>query len=147
MYTKAANSRHTSVNALTHTERERGSSTNKHWTRWRRRRISLAVRADNLYAGAMSNDWPSEGSSYPSFALDATGLSPRPHPRPRPRQLRRRFGCESCALFTGVRVCVFHCMCVCVGGEEFAPIGSFNRTEFYVLPRLISADAAPNGIQ
>jgi len=55
---------------------------------WSTVRIGFTVREDNLYAGAMSNDWFSEGSSYPSFALDVTGLSPPPPPSPRPRQLR-----------------------------------------------------------
>jgi len=98
-----AKTRHTSAHThtltLTHTHTHRSVQLDalKAIPVGQRYGLDFVVRVDNLYAGAMSNDWSSKGSSYPSFALDVSGLSPPPRPRHRPsspgqlRSLRLRF--------------------------------------------------------
>jgi len=90
---------HTHINTNTHSHTHRSVQLDalKAIPVGQRYGLDFVVRVDNLYAGAMSNDWSSKGSSYPSFALDVSGLSPPPRPRHRPsspgqlRSLRLRF--------------------------------------------------------
>lgn len=92
---------HTHIHTNTHTHRSVQLDALKAIPVGQRYGLDFVVRVDNLYAGAMSNDWSSKSSSYPSFALDVSGLSPPPRPRHRHRpsspgqlrSLRLRFVC------------------------------------------------------